>query len=269
MSAAISWAVGDEPMVSRVTPRHGGGISFPVTAIGSRIEKSQADVLSEYEDEGPFAPRERDSVALGVMPHHIDAHSLLAYTVDCLGDGLRMDILSGDTFAAAFAAGGIYIAQGDQAYGVSGVAAGEIVHARIAQDAPKIFYLINAMRTECPLTPAERLRDRLQSLQAEAVGEHPDPGSRYPVIEAFEDARKFASLLDLNSCDLPMVTMAGDGEINFFWDRESDGLKVDLGFYGTGTYSCYARKGAIEVFEDDVPAADGLRAKIAALLPEE
>ena len=112
------------------------------------------------------------------------------------------------------------------------------------------------------------MQRRLQGLREEARGEHPDPESRYPTPEAFADAWEFASRLDLNSCDFPTVSMVGDGEINFFWRRESDGLKVDLGFYGTGTYSCYARKGHREVFADDVRVADGLRDDIAALLPE-
>ena len=128
---------------------------------------------------------------------------------------------------------------------------------------------MDVARTERKPAPAARLRDRLRSLQAAAAGEHPDPGSRHPVPQAFEDARKFAARLDLDACGPPTVTLAGDGEINFFWDRESDGLRVDLGFYGTGAYSCYARKGDMEVFADDVPAAAGLRAEIAALLPEE
>lgn len=117
--------------------------------------------------------------------------------------------------------------------------------------------------------PAARLLERLRSLQKEAAGEHPDPGSRYPTPQAFADAREFASRLDLNSCGLPMVSMAGDGELNFFWHRERDGLQADLGFCGTGAYSCYARKGGTEVFADDVPAGNGLRDDIAALLQEE
>ena len=123
-------------------------------------------------------------------------------------------------------------------------------------------------RSNRPSTPAERMQRRLQGLREEAKGKHPDPESRYPTPEAFTDAWEFASRLDLNSCDFPMVNMAGDGEINFFWHRGSDGLKVDLGFYGTGTYSCYARKGDQEVFADDVRVTDGLRDDIAALLPE-
>ena len=124
------------------------------------------------------------------------------------------------------------------------------------------------VRSNRPATPAERMQRRLQGLREEAKGEHPDPESCYPMPEAFADAWEFASRLDLNSCDFPMVNMAGDGEINFFWQRESDGLKVDLGFYGTGTYSCYARKGDQEIFADDVRVTDGLRDDIAALLPE-
>ena len=131
------------------------------------------------------------------------------------------------------------------------------------------FELVPDVRSNRPPTPAERMQRRLQGLREEAMGEHPDPESHYPTPQAFTDAWEFASRLDLNSYDFPMVNMAGDGEINFFWRRESDGLKVDLGFYGTGTYSCYARKGYREVFADDVRVADGLRDDIAALLPEE
>ena len=130
-------------------------------------------------------------------------------------------------------------------------------------------YKVSDQQAECRSTPAGLVQQHLQRLQAEAVGEHPDPESRYPTSDAFVDARKFAARLDLNSYEPPIVTMAGDGEINFFWHRESDGLKVDLGFYGTGTYSCYARKGDREVFADDVRVVDGLRGDIAALLPEE
>ena len=137
-----------------------------------------------------------------------------------------------------------------------------------AQGSSSLVAEAGAMPAERSFTPAARMQERLRSLQKEAAGEHPDPGSHYPMPQAFADAWEFASRLDLNSYGPPMVSMAGDGEINFFWCRESDGLKVDLGFYGTGTYSCYARKGDREVFKDDAPAEKGLLGDIAALLPE-
>ena len=116
--------------------------------------------------------------------------------------------------------------------------------------------------------PATRMQERLRSLQREAAGEHPDPGASYPTPQAFADAWEFVSRLDLNSYDPPVVNMAGDGEINFFWHRESDGLRVDLGVYGTGTYSYYGRKGDQEVFADDLPVEKGLTDDLAALLLE-
>ena len=58
--------------------------------------------------------------------------------------------------------------------------------------------------------------------------------------------------------------MANDGEINFLW--ESDDVYVDLGFYGTGTYSYFARgKNGQGIHGEDVPASKGLSVEIVEL----
>ena len=63
----------------------------------------------------------------------------------------------------------------------------------------------------------------------------------------------------------PHLSFADDGEINFLWNQ--DGIHIDLGFYGTGTYSYFARGKHDEGFyEDDIPASDGLTGSLVALL---
>ncbi len=63
---------------------------------------------------------------------------------------------------------------------------------------------------------------------------------------------------------MPEISLANDGEINFLW--ESDGAYVDLGFYGSGTYSYFARGGSgREVRGEDVPASSGLPIEIVEL----
>ena len=58
---------------------------------------------------------------------------------------------------------------------------------------------------------------------------------------------------------------ADDGEINFLW--ESDAVHIDLGMYGTGTFSYFARTGdGQKLYGDDCPAALGLPDAIANLI---
>lgn len=48
----------------------------------------------------------------------------------------------------------------------------------------------------------------------------------------------------------PYISIADDGEINFYWNN--DKILIDLGFFGDGTYSCYAKtKHGKEFFIDD------------------
>lgn len=68
--------------------------------------------------------------------------------------------------------------------------------------------------------------------------------------QAIKDAEMFVRNLDLNHIHLPYISLAKDGEVNFWWDIEA--IKLDLGFYGDGTYSYYAKLGDdSELFEDE------------------
>ena len=75
----------------------------------------------------------------------------------------------------------------------------------------------------------------------------------WPNRRAFFDAIRFAK--SLRGMDLrPTISVADDGELNFLWD--SGTLHVDLGFYGDGSYSYYARDGeGKEFFGDNVPCS--------------
>lgn len=75
------------------------------------------------------------------------------------------------------------------------------------------------------------LREKLETRQF--------PGDIWPTEQAFKDARAF--LLHLNPIKIlpPSMGIAGDGEINFLWKFCK--VHIDLGFYGNGTYSYYAR----------------------------
>ena len=62
------------------------------------------------------------------------------------------------------------------------------------------------------------------------------PGGKRPVDAAFVDARLFLkNLVPLRIT--PTISLVADGEINFAW--ESDGVHIDLGFYGDGEGGSY------------------------------
>ena len=91
------------------------------------------------------------------------------------------------------------------------------------------------------------------------------PGADWPAEDAFQDARKFTERLPGTMRVAPHISLADDGEVNFTWSR--DGLRIDLGFFGTGAYSFYGRdKGGEEYFGDDIPAASPLPEELVALL---
>ena len=83
------------------------------------------------------------------------------------------------------------------------------------------------------------------------------PGADWPSEQAFEDARLFIRHLPPVAIRLPNMRLADDGEMNFLW--KEDGIHIDLGFYGTGAFSYFARtRDGEKFYGDDVPASQGL-----------
>lgn len=79
--------------------------------------------------------------------------------------------------------------------------------------------------------------------------------------QAIKDAIRFAQNLDFNNIHIPYISLATDGEVNFWWDLKT--IKLDLGFYGDGTYSYYAKlKNGKEFFGDDEDSNSTLPLKI-------
>ena len=91
------------------------------------------------------------------------------------------------------------------------------------------------------------------------------PGADWPTEEVFQDARKFAERLPGAMRISPYISLADDGEVNFAWSR--DELRIDLGLYGTGNYSYYARdKEGEEFFGDEISVVSPLPKELRELL---
>lgn len=91
------------------------------------------------------------------------------------------------------------------------------------------------------------------------------PGTDWPIQSAFLDASKFTERLPATMKVAPHISLADDGEVNFAWTR--DEMRVDLGFYGTGTYSVYAcSQDGKEWFGDDISVTSSLPKELVALL---
>ena len=73
--------------------------------------------------------------------------------------------------------------------------------------------------------------------------------------QAVQDALAFSTALQPKV--QPIVSFADDGELNLCWKSKEPDLMADVGFYGNGTYSYYARSaGKVELMRDDVPASE-------------
>lgn len=82
-----------------------------------------------------------------------------------------------------------------------------------------------------------------------------------PSGSAVNDAERFGrSLLQDETIEKPIVSLASDGEIAFLWTLPD--LRLDLGFYGDGTYSYYGRSSSGKEFMSDSES-------IGTPLPEE
>ena len=91
------------------------------------------------------------------------------------------------------------------------------------------------------------------------------PSADWPHDEAFLDAGEFTEQLPVPLNAVPHISLADDGEVNFSWSQ--NGLRIDLGFYGTGTYSFYARdKTGKEWFGDNISATSPLPKELRRML---
>ncbi|MDE2787114.1 MAG: hypothetical protein OXL37_10670 [Chloroflexota bacterium] len=121
-------------------------------------------------------------------------------------------------------------------------------------------------RSPATLTPSAQLGQLVRRLeQLRSVPE----GERWPTSElpdaAFRDAKVFLDRLPFPLVALPHISLADDGEVNFAWDCE--GMHIGLGFYGSGTFSYYARgSDGREHYRDDVSASHPLPADLELLL---
>lgn len=90
------------------------------------------------------------------------------------------------------------------------------------------------------------------------------PGADWPAALAFEDAAEFIRVLPLALIPLPGIAFADDGEINFLW--KDGGVHVDLGFYGTNTFSYFAQARDGRKFHGEaIPPSSGLPPEVVAL----
>ena len=90
------------------------------------------------------------------------------------------------------------------------------------------------------------------------------PDAEWPTVQAFHDAEAFIRTLAHPITTAVSLGAADDGEINFLW--KGDGIHVDLGFYGTGEYSCYARGKNGNEFYPCGSASKGLTPELVDLL---
>lgn len=90
------------------------------------------------------------------------------------------------------------------------------------------------------------------------------PGGRRPDEAAFADARLFLEKLAPLKIT-PRITLVADGEISFGW--QSDGIYIDLGFYGDGEGgSYYAEDGSGRKYHCDSFPPESLPDEIARLI---
>jgi hypothetical protein len=92
------------------------------------------------------------------------------------------------------------------------------------------------------------------------------PGSKAASRAAAEDAETFARVffktLGIYS---PLINLSANGEINFYWKTPK--VTIDLGFYGSGTYSYYAVPSPGQpIADDDVPIDKPLPNELLDLL---
>ena len=103
------------------------------------------------------------------------------------------------------------------------------------------------------------LEKKLCSFQERYIGFHDYLG------DAISDAKAFVASLAPDMVWLPDISVADDGEVNFFWNV--NGVYIDLGFHGTKS-SYYIRDDLLEMeyFSDDLDPQAGLPPEVESRL---
>ena len=87
--------------------------------------------------------------------------------------------------------------------------------------------------------PTGQQRQSITKTLKELQSPKHSPGATPPRAAAFTDAHAFLEQMPLTLREIPHISLADDGELNFAWNGGP--IHIDLGFYGTGTYSYFAR----------------------------
>lgn len=88
-----------------------------------------------------------------------------------------------------------------------------------------------------------------------------------PAKEAIGEAESFISMITKNQILEPYISLAADGEINFYW--KNDDFLLDVGFFGEGVYSLYAKMtSGKEIIKDDLKLTAPLLEDVASLIRE-
>ena len=110
----------------------------------------------------------------------------------------------------------------------------------------------------------DRVLDHIRRLRSAPEAVQP-PWAESPAESTFNDAKEFVTAWPSVKLLMPDVGLADDGEVNFLWKGRE--LHVDLGFYGDGTFSYFARdRDGVRYADDDVAAGCGLPEKLIAIL---
>jgi hypothetical protein len=86
-----------------------------------------------------------------------------------------------------------------------------------------------------------------------------------PSRKAIDEAERFISMITKNQILEPYISLAADGEINFYWKNNK--FLLDVGFFGEEVYSLYAKMASgEEIIKDDLRLTDPVPEEIAPLI---
>ena len=113
--------------------------------------------------------------------------------------------------------------------------------------------------------PSRQQRQSISNRLKELKHLEPHPGANAPEATTFTDAEAFAEQLPEPLRRMPHISLAHDGELNFAWNGGP--IYIDLGFYGTGTYSYFARDAQGRKYHGDhLPARGPLPESLRQML---